>query len=85
MMQTTPALLRRSRLAALLEHFSAVDGPRAVRRILHPLPEILLLLVCGTNACLVASRALTAPDIPTNVREHWAIENSVPRVLDPGS
>lgn len=50
MMQTTPALPRRSRLAALLEHFSAVEDPRDVRRILHPLPEILLLVVCGTIA-----------------------------------
>jgi predicted transposase YbfD/YdcC len=44
------ALPRRSRLAALLEHFSAVEDPRDVRRILHPLPEILLLVVCGAIA-----------------------------------
>ncbi len=44
------ALPRRSRLAALVEHFSQVDDPRDVRRILHPLPEILLLVVCGTVA-----------------------------------
>jgi predicted transposase YbfD/YdcC len=44
------ALPRRSRLAALLEHFSQVEDPRDVRRILHPLPEILLLVVCGTIA-----------------------------------
>lgn len=50
MMPTTPALVPRSRLAALLEHFSAVEDPRDVRRILHPLPEILLLVVCGTIA-----------------------------------
>jgi hypothetical protein len=41
---------RRSRLAALLEHFARVEDPRDVRRILHPLPEILLLVVCGTIA-----------------------------------
>ena len=40
----------KSRLAALLEHFSLVEDPRDVRRILHPLPEILFLVVCGTIA-----------------------------------
>lgn len=44
------AFRRKSRLAALLEHFSQVEDPRDVRRILHPLPEILLLVVCGTIA-----------------------------------
>ena len=41
---------RKSRLSALLEHFAAVEDPRDVRRILHPLPEILLLGVCGAIA-----------------------------------
>ena len=41
---------RKSRLAALLDHFAQVEDPRDVRRILHPLPEILLLVVCGTVA-----------------------------------
>jgi predicted transposase YbfD/YdcC len=40
----------RSRLAALLDHFGRVEDPRDVRRILHPLPEVLLLVVCGTIA-----------------------------------
>ena len=44
------ALPRKSRLAALLDHFAAVEDPRDVRRIQHPLPEILLLVVCGTIA-----------------------------------
>jgi hypothetical protein len=43
-------LPRKSRLAALLDHFAAVEDPRDVRRILHPLPEVLLLVVCGTIA-----------------------------------
>ena len=43
-------LPRRSRLAVLLDHFATVEDPRDVRRILHPLPEILLLVVCGTIA-----------------------------------
>jgi predicted transposase YbfD/YdcC len=41
---------RKSRLAALLEHFADVEDPRDVRRILHPLNEILFLVVCGTIA-----------------------------------
>jgi predicted transposase YbfD/YdcC len=40
----------RSRLGALLEHFATIDDPRDVRRIAHPLPEVLLLVVCGTMA-----------------------------------
>ena len=40
----------RSRLALLLEHFSTITDPRDVRRIMHPLAEILLLVVCGTIA-----------------------------------
>jgi predicted transposase YbfD/YdcC len=42
--------LPKSRLAALLEHFALVEDPRDVRRILHPLNEVLLLVVCGTIA-----------------------------------
>lgn len=49
-MTLAETLPRKSRLAALLEHFAAVEDPRDVRRILHPLPEILLLVVCGTIA-----------------------------------
>jgi predicted transposase YbfD/YdcC len=45
--ETSP---RRSRLAGLLDHFAQLEDPRDVRRILHPLPEILLLVVCGTVA-----------------------------------
>lgn len=40
----------KSRLGLLLEHFATVDDPRDVRRIAHPLAEILLLVVCGTMA-----------------------------------
>jgi hypothetical protein len=41
---------RKSRLAALLDRFAQVEDPRDVRRILHPLPEVLFLGVCGTIA-----------------------------------
>ena len=47
---STESLPRRSRLSALLDHFATVEDPRDVRRILHPLPEILLLVVCATIA-----------------------------------
>lgn len=40
----------KSRLGVLLEHFGRIEDPRDVRRILHPLPEVLLLVVCGTIA-----------------------------------
>jgi len=40
----------KSRLRALLDHFSIIDDPRDVRRVAHPLPEVLLLVVCGTMA-----------------------------------
>jgi predicted transposase YbfD/YdcC len=43
-------LPRKSRLAALLDHFAMVEDPRDVRRSLHRLDEILLLVVCGTIA-----------------------------------
>ncbi len=50
MTRQTERLPRKSRLAALLDHFATAEDPRDVRRILHPLPEILLLVVCATIA-----------------------------------
>jgi predicted transposase YbfD/YdcC len=50
MTSPTETLPRKSRLALLLDHFAQVEDPRDVRRILHPLPEILFLVVCGTIA-----------------------------------
>jgi predicted transposase YbfD/YdcC len=38
------------RLRALLEHFAAIEDPREPWRVAYPLPEILLLVVCGTIA-----------------------------------
>jgi len=40
----------KSRLGVLLEHFSAIEDPREPWRVAHPLPEVLLLVVCGTMA-----------------------------------
>jgi hypothetical protein len=38
----------KSRLKALLEHFSVIEDPRAGWRVAYPLREVLLLAVCGT-------------------------------------
>ena len=40
----------RDRLAALLKHFSAIEDEREPWRVLYPLREVLLLVVCGTIA-----------------------------------
>ncbi len=40
----------KSRLRALLDHFSIIEDPREAWRVAHPLPEVLLLVVCGTIA-----------------------------------
>jgi len=40
----------KSRLRALLDHFAVIDDPRQQWRVAHPLPEVLLLVVCGTIA-----------------------------------
>ena len=38
------------RLRVLLEHFAKIEDPREAWRVAHPLPEVLLLVVCGTIA-----------------------------------
>jgi predicted transposase YbfD/YdcC len=43
-------LPEKSRLRALLDHFAIIDDPRERWRVAHPLPEVLLLVVCGTIA-----------------------------------
>jgi len=40
----------KSRLRALLDHFALIEDPREPWRVAHPLPEVLLLVVCGTIA-----------------------------------
>jgi len=35
---------------SLLDHFSALEDPRESWRVLYPLPEILLLVLCATLA-----------------------------------
>jgi len=36
------------RLKRLLDHFARIEDPREPWRVAHPLPEVLLLVVCGT-------------------------------------
>jgi DDE_Tnp_1-associated len=36
------------RLRALLDHFAIIEDPREPWRVAHPLPDVLLLVVCGT-------------------------------------
>ena len=43
-------LPEKSRLRALLGHFSIIEDPREQWRVAHPLAEVLLLVVCGTIA-----------------------------------
>ena len=38
------------RLRLLLDHFALMEDDREARRVAHPLPEVLLLVVCGTIA-----------------------------------
>lgn len=45
-----PELGEKSRLRALLDHFAAIEDPREPHRVAHPLPEVLLLVVCGSIA-----------------------------------
>ena len=40
----------RARLALLLEHFSKLDDGREPWRVMYPLKEVLLLVVCATIA-----------------------------------
>ena len=40
----------KSRISVLPDHFATIDNPRDVRRIAHPLAEVLLLVVCATLA-----------------------------------
>ena len=42
--------LPKSRLKALLDHFALIEDPREPWRVAHPLPEVLLLVVCATMA-----------------------------------
>ncbi len=42
--------MERPRLRRLLDHFADVADPRESWRVAHPLPEVLLLVVCGTIA-----------------------------------
>ena len=38
--------------ATLLDHFSALKDPRQAWKVVYPLPEVLLIVLCGTIAWL---------------------------------
>lgn len=46
----TEEFSQKSRLRALLDHFAIIADDREPWRVAHPLPEVLLLVVCGTIA-----------------------------------
>ena len=49
----------KSRLKALLDHFSIIDDPREPWRVAQPLREVLLLVGIGVAAGLAATAGLT--------------------------
>lgn len=49
-MTLVPASAEKPRLRALLDHFAVIEDPREPWRVAYPLPEVLLLVVCGTIA-----------------------------------
>jgi hypothetical protein len=66
-----PDLGPASRLRALLEHFALIKDPRQPRRVAYPLPELLLLAVCGTivdcdDYDAIASWGGSPPRIPAS-------------------
>ena len=61
--------------ASLLDHFSALDDPRQPGKVLYPLPEVMLLVLCATLAddvpCrggwrLLAQMERPSHDLPPN-------------------
>jgi predicted transposase YbfD/YdcC len=44
------ALAEKPRLRSLLDHFAVIEDPREQWRVAHPLPEVLLLVVCASIA-----------------------------------
>lgn len=44
------AIDEKPRLRSLLDHFAVVEDPREQWRVAHPLPEVLLLVVCASIA-----------------------------------
>lgn len=77
---STDAVPPKSRLKALLEHFSRIDDPRQQWKVRHPLPEVLLLVVCGTICDCDDYEGIAAwgkAHLPF-LREHLPYEHGVP-------
>ena len=43
--------------ASLIEHFSALEDPRQSWKVVYPLPEVLLVVLCGTRCSATAGMA----------------------------
>jgi predicted transposase YbfD/YdcC len=74
-----PLVIEKPRIASLLEHFSAIADFREQWRVAHPLPEVLLLVVCGTIAAgddydeIVDWGNAHLPFLRRFLRYHWGI------------
>lgn len=80
-MTATPAdLASKSRLKALLDHFGRIEDPRQCWKVRHPLPEVLLLVVCGTicDCDDYDSIAAWGKAHLAFLREHLPFEHGVP-------
>jgi predicted transposase YbfD/YdcC len=77
---SSETLLPKSRLKALLEHFGRIEDPRQQWKVRHPLPEVLLLVVCGTICDCDDYEGIAAwgeAHLPF-LREHLPFEHGVP-------
>lgn len=36
--------------SSIIEHFSALEDPRQIHKVVYPLREVLLIVLCGTMA-----------------------------------
>ncbi len=80
MSPASATLSDRSRVAVPLERFATIDDPRDVRRVTHPLDEMLLLVAWGTSADCedyghIAAWGETHPDF---LRRHLPCANGLP-------
>lgn len=66
MLSTVAPLSEKSRLAVLLDHFAKIDDPRDIRRITHPVSEVVLLVVCEP-----LPTAMTTTTSPPGARRIW--------------
>ena len=56
-------------LEAFLDHFGVLEDKRETEKVLHPLPEILLVTLCG----VIAGAAATSPLISSRLQNKSGI------------